>query len=176
MNKIARYAGQAVVYGAIALLFGFFSNAPAYRHLDPGAAQIRVSFAHAGDRKGGCKTWTRKEMAKLAPHQRGPNKCPRERVPLYFEIRVDGSVLFAKHLQPTGLHGDGPAIVYEGIILQPGDYQLDLRLRDSDRDDGFDFRRIVQVSLAGGDNVAIDFRAETGGFILFDRDGKNDGT
>lgn len=173
MSKLVKYSGQIAVYGIIALIFGVFSDRPIYRHLDPGLAEVKVSFAHAAERKGGCKTWTRKEMAKLDPRERGPNKCPRERVPLYLEIRVDEVILFAESLQPSGLHADGPAIVYQRIEVKPGTYQLDLRLRDSAREEGFDYRRNVRVSLAKGDNLAVDFRTESGGFILFDRQGKH---
>jgi hypothetical protein len=172
VNKAVKYLGQAVVYGFIALLFGIFSDRPVYHQLDPGMAEIKISFAHAGMRKGGCRVWTREEMAKLDPADRKPNKCPRERVPLYLEMRVDKTILFSGSLQPTGFHSDGPAIVYERMAVKPGTYRLDLRLRDSERTEGFDYLRASRIQLADGESLAVDFRSETGGFILFGRDGK----
>jgi hypothetical protein len=171
MTRGLKYAGQFAVYAGVALLFGYFSNQPGYRFASPDAAEIKISFAHAGARAGGCKTWTRKEMAKLAPRDRKPNKCPRTRVPLYLEVLIDDTVLFAEALKPSGLHSDGPAVFYQRFEVRPGNYRLDLRLRDSEREDGFDYRRNTRVSLANGDSLAVDFRVEAGGFILFDRGG-----
>jgi hypothetical protein len=171
MTSLIKYGAQIVVYGLIGLSFVFFSNRPVYSHLDPGMAEIRLSFAHAGARKGGCKTWTRKAMAKLDPRDRGPNKCPRERVPLMLEVRVDGKILLTKQLPPSGLHKDGPSVLYQRLVTPAGRYEIELRLKDSERRQGFDYQRKQQVKLAAGDNLAIDFRPETGGFILYDQRG-----
>jgi hypothetical protein len=40
------------------------------------------------------------------------------------------------------------------------------RLRDSDRSEGFDYERTGVLELAPAQSLAIDFRAEMGGFVL----------
>lgn len=106
------------------------------------------------------------ELAKLAPNMRKAVVCSRERVPLVFEMAVDGRVVYAETLMPTGLRGDGPSRTYHKITTSAGLHKLNLKLRDTDRASGFDFVRDVEVELRPRQNLTIDFKAAQGGFIL----------
>ncbi len=166
MNRIFRYAGQAAVYAAAAAIIGYFSQAPAYRAFPEDTARIRLSFQHGGERLVDCRRRTSAEIAKLAPNMRKPMDCQRERVPLYVELTIDGTVRYQRTLPPTGLSGDGPSKVYERIDIPAGPHRLDLRLRDSKRETGFDYEKTFTMSLAANQSIAIDFRSEAGGFII----------
>jgi hypothetical protein len=148
------------------MLLGYFSANPAYIYIDPNSAVVRLSFNHAGKRKGDCRQLTPEEIAELAPNMRRPLDCPRGRVPLLVELTIDGALLYQASPAPSGLAGDGPATVYERFLVPPGRHELTVRLRDSLRTEGFDYESRVQVELAAQQNFAIDFRAESGGFIF----------
>lgn len=162
----ARLAGQVLAYGAFAALIGYFASSPAYTHVDPGAAVLTLSFSHAGDRVKPCRRLTPEEIAALPPNMRRPTDCPRERVPVVVELLVDGELLFREALPPTGIAGDGASTAFERFAVAPGVHELRAKLRDSRREEGFDYRMEETVELAPGQNLVIDFRAETGGFKL----------
>jgi hypothetical protein len=92
--------------------------------------------------------------------------CPRERVPLLVELLIDGQLLYRDWLPPSGLAGDGTATAYERFVVKPGHHVLTARLRDSRRQEGFDYEHEQSVELVAGQNLVIDFRADAGGFRL----------
>ena len=69
-------------------------------------------------------------------------------------------------MPPTGLAGDGPSRVYRRFAVPPGRHELIARLRDTDRKSGFDYERTMTVDLKPEQSLALDFHAETGGFVL----------
>ncbi|MCI0431153.1 MAG: carboxypeptidase-like regulatory domain-containing protein [Rhodospirillales bacterium] len=161
-----RFVGQAAVYAAIALLLGYFAQSPLYSAFPDDMAQIKLSFVHGAEPRGECRRLTQEELEKLAPNMRKPIDCPRQRLPLLVELLVDGEPLYRASVEPTGLSGDGPSRVYERFTVSPGGHLVTVRLRDSARAEGFDYERTEQVVLRPGQNLAIDFRAETGGFLF----------
>ena len=166
VSDLPRYAGQAVAYGVFMVLVAYFSASPAYTHLDPEQALLKVSFSHAGDPVRECRRLTPEEIAELPPNMRRPDDCPRERVPLFLVVELDGTVLYEGALPPTGLWGDGPSNVYERFPLPSGSHRLSLRLRDSRREEGFDYESRVEVDLVPRQNLVVDFRPATGGFVV----------
>lgn len=166
MAEALRYLGQAGFYLLTAAALGYFAAAPSYTHFPPDQALIKLSFAHGGERKGECRRRSAEEIAKLPPNMRRPLDCPRERVPLYVELELDGTPRYRAVLPPTGLSGDGPSRVYERFAVAPGPHAILARLRDSGRSEGFDYIGETHVDLAAGRNFVIDFRTEAGGFIF----------
>ena len=166
MVSLLRYAGQAVVYLGIAVLLGYFSASPAYRHFPEDQALIKISVVHSAQRKEACRRLSAEEIAALAPNMRKSVACSRERLPIHLEVVFDGEPLVKEVLPPTGLSSDGPAKLYRGITVEPGSHHLVLRMRDSARDEGYDYVYDGQIELAAQQNLVVDFRAESGGFIL----------
>lgn len=166
MTEALRYLGQGAAYLLLALVLGFFSHRPSHEHFPPGQAMIKLALAHGGEPKAPCRRLSAAELAELPPNMRRPTSCERERLPLLVELVLDGELLYRANLPPTGIAKDGPSLAYERFAVAPGRHQLIVRLRDSHREDGFDYERRAEVELAPRQNLAIDFRAETGGFIL----------
>lgn len=166
MARALRYALQALVYAAIAALLGYFSNAPVYQHFAADKALIKLSLVHAGAPLTECRQLTAEERAELAPNMRRKQICPRERVPLRLEVRLDETLLMADSLAPTGLAKDGPSRVYQRFTVAPGSHRLVLRLRDSAREQGYDYDFDTRIELRPGQSLAIGFQAESGGFLL----------
>ena len=166
MPRPLQWLGQGVVYLAIALLFGVFSDWPRFTYFPADRAQIMLSFAHGADRKGECRKLTEEELGELAPNMRRPEICPRERLPVLVELLLDDQPLYRASLPPSGISGDGPSQIHRQFIVAPGTHRLTVRLRDTARTEGFDYERSETVTLTEQQNFVIDFRADTGGFVF----------
>jgi len=166
MRSVFRYIGQAAVYAVIAVILGYFSIAPAYRHLPEDDAQVKISFAHGAKPKGECRRLSAAEIAELAPNMRRPTSCPRERLPLLLEFELDGSKMFSESLPPTGLAGDGPSRIYRTFPVAAGRHHVIVRMRDTDRTEGFDYEREAVVELDRQQIFVIGFKADTGDFVF----------
>jgi hypothetical protein len=165
MFNALSYLGQAAVYSALAALLGYFSDSPAYVHFPADEALIKLSLIHGG-RKESCRTRTPEELERLAPNMRRAVVCSRERLPVVVELKLDGHDLYRAVLPPTGLFGDGPSQAYARFPVAPGPHELGMKLRDTARIEGWDYGREEDIDLKPLQNLAIDFRAETGGFLI----------
>ena len=161
-----RYLGQGGFFLVLALALGFFSNRPSYTHFPTDLAQIKLSIAHGAKSKAPCRQLTPEEMDALAPNMRRQTVCERERLPVAIELTLNGDLLYQAKLPPSGVAGDGPSRVYQRFAVAPGRHELVARLRDTDRDEGYDYEKRAEIELAAQQSLAIDFRAETGGFIF----------
>jgi hypothetical protein len=166
VNAAVRYLGQFAAYALFAALIGYFAQAPDYVYRPADGAEIKLSFSHGGQKKGGCRQLTAEEIAKLPPNMRRTQSCPRERVPVVIEMDVGGLVSYREVLPPSGLAGDGPSRAYRRFNLPPGRHRVALRLRDSERTVGFDYERVVEFDLRARQNFVVDFRPEAGGFVI----------
>ena len=166
MTRPFQLLGQAIAYALFAGVIGYFATSPAYTHLDPGHALIKLSFSHAGQHKGECRQRTPEEIANLPPNMRRPMDCPRERVPLQVELMLDGELLYRGELPPSGLAGDGAAMAYRKFPVAAGKHHLMARLRDSDRSTGYDYEKAEDITLHPRQNFVIDFRPALGGFLF----------
>ena len=164
--RALKVAGQTLVFAAFATVVGYFSAAPSYDRIPSGKALITLSFNHVGARRFECRRLSPEEIAALPPNMRRPEDCPRERVPLLLEVRVDGAILAATELQPVGLARDGPSSVYRNFLVEPGRHQLELRLRDTPRTDGYDHAYARAVDVVPGQHIVIDFKPDKGGFQI----------
>ena len=166
MGRIFQTAGQVIAYAMFAMVIGYFATRPAYTHLAPDKAVIKLSFSHAGQHKGECRQLTQEELNKLPPNMRRPMDCPRERLPLLIELELDGQLLYQDELPPSGLAGDGASTAYKKFPVDSGQHHLVARLRESGRTDGFDYEKEAEITLAPQQNFVIDFRPELGGFLF----------
>lgn len=164
MPDFARYAGQFVFFVTVSALIGYFSSQPMYQQMPDGMAQIKMSFAHGGARKIDCRKLTSTEIAKLPANERRPNTCTRERIPVHVQLTLDGELFYDDLLEATGLSRDGPSRTYQKIIVPAGPHTITARLRDTKRTSGFDYEATHQVVLKPFQNLAVDFKADSGGF------------
>lgn len=159
-----RILGQGLAYAAFGVMVAYFATSPAYMHSPPEQALIKLSFSHAGARKGECRKLSASELAKLAPNMRRALDCPRERVPVYVELELDGVVLYRAELPPSGIARDGVSNAYARFSVPAGRHRLVARLRDTSRAAGFDYERADEIDLAPGQNFVVDFSASDRGF------------
>jgi len=160
------WLGQLLLYGVFAVVVGVFSRWPAYRHLAPDQALIKLSFNHQGKPVSECQRVSAEELAKLPPNMRAPLRCPRERSPITVELDVDGAPALRHVAQPSGLSRDGASAVYHRLQLPAGTHQLAVRLKDDVHTSGFGFTRDATVTLKPAQILVIDFDPEKGGITL----------
>jgi hypothetical protein len=165
MNAALRYALQGVLYTAFAAAVGYFSSAPAYQHLKPGEALLRLSFTHGAQLKQPCRERTAEELAKLAPNMRSPLVCSRERADVTVELEMDGKALYRIIAAPTGLAKDGASTVYRRVPVGAGRHEFRVRLSDNAQGE-FNYNSQRNVEIAPGRVLLIDFNAAQGGFVF----------
>lgn len=157
-----RFLAQSVAYLAFVASIGYLSARPAYQHVDPDAAMIKLIFSHASTRVAECRALTQEEIEALAPNMRRATDCPRERHPIFVELILDGRPLFSGASEPIGLWKDGPANVYQKFIVAPGQHGVVVRIRDTGRTTGFDYEQTEEIELQPRENFVIGFRSTTG--------------
>lgn len=148
---------QVLLYATFAAALAVFSGWPAYAHLAPDRALIRLSITHAGQRLGDCRPLTPEELAKLPPNMRAPTRCPRERAPVTVEVDIDGALAHRQVAQPSGLARDGAAAIYQRIEVGAGAHRIAVRLKDGATGAGFDYTGEAVVTLAAAQVLVIDF-------------------
>jgi hypothetical protein len=163
-TSIRRWAGQAVAYTLFAALIGYFSNAPAYQHLPPDEALIKLSLRHSGQLLGECRTLAPEELARLPPTMRAPKECPRERSPLTLELEVNGQTVLAEQVPPRGLHKDGMASMYRRLSVPAGEVMLKVRMKDHSAQSEFPYTAERTLDLAPAQVLVIDFDSQSGRF------------
>jgi hypothetical protein len=162
LRMFGQFAVIAALFGAVAWL----SDRPTYRQIPQGFAEMILTFVHGADRRGECRKLSPEEIAKLPPNMRRVQDCPRVRRPIYVELDLDGRNLYRASLPPTGIAGDGPSRVYQRFVLPAKKYDVEVRMRDTARSEGFDHARHETIDVAPNQLFVIDFRAESGEFIF----------
>jgi hypothetical protein len=163
MKNVLRYLAQALLYVPLMAIIGYFSTSPAYHHLAPGQALIRLSISHAAQRKAECRERTPEELAKLSPNMRAPLDCPRERAPVTVELDLDGQRVVQAVAPPSGLTRDGASTIYRRLPVTAGTHHIVARLKDHVGGD-FNYVREAELELLPGRVLVIDFHAAKGGF------------
>lgn len=162
--SILRRIVQGLLFIAFMGVVGFFSVNPPYEYASTEQAAIKLSLSHAAERLEPCVQLTVEEIAAMPANRRRPAKCTRERLPLHVELEIDGDLIVSIEAAPSGLWSDGPASVYERFAVPAGKHRITARLRDTARDDGWDYERSEDVMLESARYFTVTFKAETGGF------------
>jgi hypothetical protein len=157
MNRFGKWGGQALLYAAFATTLAVFSHWPRYQHLAPDRALIKLSFTHQAQLLGKCEELTAAELDKLPPNMRAPTRCPRERAPVTIEVDIDGVLAHRQVIKPSGLSGDGAAVVYQRLEVAAGRHLIAVRLKDNAHTPGFDYTVEKSVTLEPAEILVIDF-------------------
>ena len=180
MIKRWRIVGQAVLYGLFIAFVGYFSTSPAYVHMAPDRALIKLSFSHPGQPKAPCRERSAEELARLAPNMRIARDCARERSPVAIEFALDGRVHYRELLPPTGFKHDGASTLYRRLSVPAGTHRIEVRLKDDVKEimntigagaahvrlSDYNYAKQAEITLAPGQVFVIDFNARQGGFIF----------
>lgn len=170
--KIHLWVFRAVLFSAIAVVLGVFSQYPSYQAFPQDKAQVIVSFSLYGARAQPCRELTEKEMADLPANMRRPTICPRPRTPVLIEMKIDGEVALFEWLAPTGFAKDGPAQIFEKFQIPVGSHELTVAIRNTNRPEGYDMIERRTFNLGAREILVVDFREDKG---IWFRTGSEDG-
>lgn len=165
LPKPVRYALQILAYGAFATTVAYFSTSPPYRLRGDDSALVKLSFSHSAQLVQACRERSEAELAKLAPNMRTKMDCPRQRADVLVELDMDGKPLYRISTPPTGLRQDGAATVYRRLEIPAGHHRFQARLADGP-DRAFNFAREIDLDLAPGQVLIVDFLTGEGGFVF----------
>ena len=163
--KPVRFLLQAVNYAVFMALVWYFASYPAIQVIEDDEAVLTIAFAHAGQLREPCRRLSQEELNELAPNMRKLEDCPRERSPVTIEAELDGTLVYSDTLQPPGLFDDGGVDVYYSTRIPAGDHQLQLRMNDSVRVEGFNHQLNRQFHVAPAHILLIEFNNKQG-FVL----------
>jgi hypothetical protein len=147
--------GQVLAWGLFVVLTGVFAQWPRYSTLPEGHGELKLSMAHLTERLEPCVELSPEELAALPPNMRVAERCPRARAHAVLGLRVDGELLLTEAVRPTGLAKGGRTYLQGNWSLPAGDYALELFLRDTPREEGFDKVQHFTLSLAAGESVLL---------------------
>lgn len=166
MVKPVLWVAQGLLYAFFALILGYFSDSPPYRHLAADQALIKLSFSLHSKLVSDCRQRSAEELARLPRNMRAPMDCKRERSAVIVEIDLDGIPAYRHVGVPPGLSKDGPSSVYHRFPVTAGLHRITVRLSDDARAAGFNYTLDQKINLEAGKVLVIDFNAAKGGFIL----------
>ncbi len=152
---VMQLAGQSLAWLLFATTTGLFAQWPVYSPVPQGHGELKLSMARLTERLEPCQQLSPEEIAALPPNMRITEQCPRSRVHAVVELDADGALLLGTSVRPVGLARGGRSYLQGRWSLPAGDYQLELRLRDSPRDAGFDLVRRFSLSLGAGESVLL---------------------
>lgn len=149
-------AGQVVVWTLFASIAVVFAQWPVYSPLAEGRGELKLSMAHLTERLEPCVQLSPEELQELPPNMRMPEQCPRARADAVVQLLVDDRPLLDTSVRPVGLARGGRTYLQAHWGLPAGSYALELRLRDTPRDEGFDKVQHFKLNLAAGESVLLD--------------------
>ena len=154
-----KFLYETLAYVAFAGIVGLLSVWPRYELVDREKAVISLTFSHAGQRIGECRTLTQEDLNKLPPNMRKPADCPRERHPIRVVLRSDDVVLYDEVHAPSGIWSDGKANVYRRLVVPTGKHSVFVGMNDSggDGDREFNYYATASIDLVPGRNLVVSF-------------------
>lgn len=180
-NKGIRQRGRvlpaALLLSLPLFLIYFLSDAP-YTFHKQRETQLKLSFKYSGKQQQDCNQWefikgealkyreTLKETARVPMKGRKLEACNRERFPVSVKLYVNSTKILDRVYNPTGFKKDGPSYAYEKIKMEPGNHQIEIKMRDSRRTDGFDYVFKERIDFKPGRVVIIDFDRDKRAFFI----------
>lgn len=156
LPRLRQLAGQVAAWTLFAIVTVVFAQWPVYSPLAEGRGELKLSVAHLTERLEPCVELSAEELQALPPNMRAPEQCPRARADAVVQLLVDNAPLLDTAVRPVGLSRGGRTYLQAHWGLPAGSYTLELRLRDTPRDEGFDKVQHFQLSVAAGESVLLD--------------------
>jgi hypothetical protein len=156
MKQLARHAGRLAAWALFLVVIAAFAVGPAFSPVPQGHGELKISMAHLAERIEPCRPLTEEERQALPPTRRVAEVCERGRVPTLVRVRLDGELIIDRRVKAAGWQEDGRAYLLEFQPLPAGRYELELALRDSPRQQGYDMQRRFSLALEPGDSALLE--------------------
>ncbi len=158
--------GEVLAWACFVAVVGLLSVWPRYDTIEEDQAIVTVTFSHAANRIGECRTLTQEDLNKLPPNMRKPTECPRERHTVRIELRSGESLLYAEVLAPSGIWSDGKSNIYRRVIVPARTHDLFIGMNDSGGEQGFDFEKSKRTEISPGQNLVVRFDEQLHQFTI----------
>ncbi len=158
--------GEVLAWACFVAVVGLLSVWPRYDTIEEDQAIVTVTFSHAANRIGECRTLTQEDLNKLPPNMRKPAECPRERHTVRIELRSGESLLYAEVLAPSGIWSDGKSNIYRRVIVPARTHDLFIGMNDSGGEQGFDFEKSKRTEISPGQNLVVRFDEQLHQFTI----------
>ncbi len=152
-----QYAAQALFFVPFAVVVGYLSTSPAYTTLGPDMAVLKLSMSIPGKHKEKCLYRTKEELAKLPANKRVKKVCPRERWPVFAELKLDGETIYRESVPPVGLKKDGQSRFYQSFKVSAGKHKLFLGISGGGESENFDHVLEKDVTLSPAEVLVFSF-------------------
>jgi hypothetical protein len=156
LPRPTQLAGQVLAWALLATITGVFAQWPAYAPLPAGHGELKLSMAHLTERLEPCVQLSPEELLALPPNMRVAERCERARAHAVVQLFIDDEPLLDAAVRPVGLARGGRTYLQAHWPLPAGNYALELRLRDTPRDEGFDKVQHFQLRLGVSESVLLD--------------------
>ena len=143
-----------------------FSNWPNTKLRDSDQAVISLSFSQSGQLLQECRRLTQEELDKLPANMRKPEECQRERQPVEVVFKLDDKIIYEEKIAPTGIWSDGAVTVYKRMKVPKGQHQLFIGMRNSNKDQGYDYHLESDLDLNSGQHLIVEFDELSEKFII----------
>jgi len=154
--QLRNIAGQALIWFAFAAILAVLAQGPVFAPYAPDQALIKFSLAHLSQRLVPCRRLTEAERQQLPPTRRAFEVCEGGRAPTVVVLRLNGEVLLEQTIEPAGLRDEGRSYYLEYFPVPAGDHRLELAMRDTPREKGYDRVREFRLQLAGGGSALLE--------------------
>ncbi len=182
-KKTIAFSAVSALLILTAILFFLFTK-PTYSMYSKDISLIKFTLKRPGKFATEGKELTKKDTESKLKHmqktqsqfQQMRMEYGRERLPTYVEIDLGGKRILSKTYYPTGLRRDGSTFAYEEILISPGAYDINIRMRDSKEDGIFEYTFDEKIELSVGKVAIIDFdRVKNRFFILGEEEEEREG-
>ncbi len=177
--KAAGVFSAAAILLITAALFFIFTK-PTYSMYSKEGSLIKFTFKRPGKFATAGKELTKKDTESKLKHMQKTQsefqsmrmEYGRERLPTYVEIDLNGKRILSKTYYPTGLRSDGSTFAYEEMLIAPGNYEINIRMRDSKDDGPFEYTFEKKIDLTAGKVAVIDFDRVKNSFFTLNGEDK----
>ncbi|SNZ16674.1 Cytochrome b subunit of the bc complex [Hydrogenobacter hydrogenophilus] len=98
-------------------------------------------------------------------HMQAKTAIVKERSPVKVEVYQEGRLIYSKVFNPRGIRKDTSVFVYEELFLQPGMYNLTVRLMETKGKK--DVKEIkLNAKMKASDSLLLSYNEEAGGFVV----------
>ncbi len=108
------------------LALGFLSQL--YFGSETTSAVLRINAVLPAISKENCRPLTTEEKSKLPLHMQKPEICETASVKYELQINSGQNTMVRKIYEPAGVRGDSPIFINQDLALQPGTYELEVKL------------------------------------------------
>ncbi len=154
---IPRRLAQVFVILALLLILGYFADSPPYQVLEDNQTELKLMVRHSGKLLGECEVLSAPDLEKVQPNMRQPLVCPREKSPLFVELKINDTLAYERTVYPSGIHNDGVLALYQRFPLPVGRSSIELKVKEKADSEEFSHELSQTFDLSTESILVVEF-------------------